>query len=617
MRLPSKTPCAAWLLAWFALALLSGAPLAGGAAQKSDVRVLIDISGSMRQNDPQNLRRPALRMLAGLLQPGTQAGVWTFARWVNNLVPVAEVDAAWRRRTQSLSEQISSPGQFTNIEDVLERASRDWVGEPATHARHLLLLTDGVVDIPKDARDSEASRVRILDTLLPRLKRVGAKVHTIALSERADHDLLRRLAGETGGHYHQVAQADELQRVFLRMFETVASPDALPLEDNRFMVDGSISEVTLLVFSRPGGAPVVLRAPSGDAFDDADLPAGVAWFRDQGYELITIADPQTGEWVLQADSDPDNRVMIVTDLRLQTSEIPGHIAVGEQAQIEAYLTNRGQLVDRQAFLHLLDVYASAATEQGRAEQTVNDLGEGGDAQAADGRYTLRYADSQARESVELLIAVDSPTFMREKRLHLAVHEPFEARVVEGPDGPLLSIAIQAAVVRPDAEVTAWQEDARGQRLPLVPVEAEGPGVWSAAMSDPVAPAYVRVSGTTVLGNPIERIVGPLIVPGTAPPRPVAPSPMVEGAPAGLLGAQDAESAPEAAPAEPVPAEEDWLPAAALFGGVNLLLLVAGLGWLWRRRRRVDALDDLGLDDLIVDESALPAGDAATQGGGVA
>ena len=41
------------------------APLRADTPDYADVRVLIDISGSMRQNDPQNLRRPALRMLAG------------------------------------------------------------------------------------------------------------------------------------------------------------------------------------------------------------------------------------------------------------------------------------------------------------------------------------------------------------------------------------------------------------------------------------------------------------------------------------------------------------------------------------------------------------------------
>ena len=122
--------------------------------EKNDVRVLIDISGSMRQNDPENLRRPALRMLAGLLQPGTRAGVWTFARWTNNLVPVAEVNAAWKKRAQSLSEQIASPGQFTNIEEVLDKASADWEGQATTHARHLILLTDGMVDVSRQTDEN-------------------------------------------------------------------------------------------------------------------------------------------------------------------------------------------------------------------------------------------------------------------------------------------------------------------------------------------------------------------------------------------------------------------------------------------------------------------------------
>lgn len=247
---------AALLVLWCAASVAASTP------DRSDVRILIDISGSMRQNDPNNLRRPALRMLAGLLQPGTKAGVWTFARWTDNLVPVGDVDSAWKKRTQSVSEKISSPGQFTNIEDVLDKSSADWSGEPTTHARHLVLLTDGMVDVSKQAAENAQSRERIIGTLLPRLKAAGVKVHTIALSERADHALMKTLAGETGGWYQQVAQADELQRAFLRMFETVGKPDSVPLQDNRFVVDSSISEATVLVFSKPDAPPVVLRSPS-------------------------------------------------------------------------------------------------------------------------------------------------------------------------------------------------------------------------------------------------------------------------------------------------------------------------------------------------------------------
>ncbi len=61
------------------LCLLSAPLSLSVSAATSDVRVVIDVSGSMKQNDPQNLRAPGLRLLSGLLPPESAAGVWTFA----------------------------------------------------------------------------------------------------------------------------------------------------------------------------------------------------------------------------------------------------------------------------------------------------------------------------------------------------------------------------------------------------------------------------------------------------------------------------------------------------------------------------------------------------------
>lgn len=602
MRTSADKISAGHILIFLLLAFAGIGASQASTPEKKDVRVLIDISGSMRQNDPENLRRPALRMLAGLLQPGTQAGVWTFARWVNNLVPVAEVDAAWKKRTQALSKQIASPGQFTNIEEVLDKASADWEGEPTTHARHLVLLTDGMVDISKQAAENARSRSRILDTLLPRLQAAGVRVHTIALSERADHDLMQRLAAETGGWYQQVAKAEELQRVFLRMFEKVGSPDTVPLEDNRFVVDGSVNEVTVVLFSKPDSPPAVLLSPSGESYKDSDLPAGIAWSRDQGYDMITIASPQKGEWVLQADVDPDNRVMIVTDLKLQTSEVPTHIAAGEQTRVEASLSNRGKLVARQAFLRLVDVRAEASGAGDARSLPLNDLGEAGDEKAGDGRYTMRFGEQQAGQEVELVVAVDSPTFMREKRFRLVVHEPVAVAVAESPDGPVLTADVQPAVMQPGAIVTAWQEDAGGKRVPLQLVQPE-PGQWTVPLKDLVSSSYVNVSGTTRLGNLIEHTVGPLMLPGVELPPPVAEAPpVIEPVPEPV--APVAEAVAEV-PAEPEVEEGGWLIPAIIFGVLNLTLLIGAGVWFFLMNRRGAESDELDLEQLIETQVSAP------------
>ena len=48
---------------------------------------MIDISGSMKQTDPQNLRKPAMDLIVRLLPDKSRAGVWTFGNTVNMLMP--------------------------------------------------------------------------------------------------------------------------------------------------------------------------------------------------------------------------------------------------------------------------------------------------------------------------------------------------------------------------------------------------------------------------------------------------------------------------------------------------------------------------------------------------
>ncbi|MEQ8661285.1 MAG: hypothetical protein RLW62_10740, partial [Gammaproteobacteria bacterium] len=59
---------------------------APGLLAAADVRILVDVSGSMKQNDPRNLRVPALRLVSELLPAGTTAGVWLFAEQASVLV---------------------------------------------------------------------------------------------------------------------------------------------------------------------------------------------------------------------------------------------------------------------------------------------------------------------------------------------------------------------------------------------------------------------------------------------------------------------------------------------------------------------------------------------------
>ena len=275
-----------------------------------DVRVLIDISGSMKRTDPHNLRRPALRLFTSLLPKGAEAGVWTFGQWTNMLVKHGPVDKTWKDKARKAADEITSHGLRTNIEDVMRRATWDWKRPDAGHRRSLILLTDGLVDIAKKSAENAASRERILGEILPQLQQAGVTVHTIALSSESDASLLEQLAAATGGWFKTIDSADGLERLFLRMFEKVSKADTLPLIGNKVSVDNSIHEATFLVFRKSGAAPTTVTPPKGKAFGQQKLPAGVEWHEDERYDLITVQDPAPGEWTINADVDPDNRVMV-------------------------------------------------------------------------------------------------------------------------------------------------------------------------------------------------------------------------------------------------------------------------------------------------------------------
>ncbi|MBD9357871.1 VWA domain-containing protein [Methylomonas albis] len=323
-------------------------PAAAGADQ---IQVLIDVSGSMKQNDPDNLRIEASRLLVNLLPDGAKAAFWLFAEKTAPLSATDSVSAAWKQQASKAIGNIHSRGLYTHIEDAIQTVLDQ--GFTAGGKKHLILLTDGFVDISKDIMQSADSRERILSEWIPKLQQQNINVQTIALSEQADKELLEKLAFETGGWAETAQSAEQLQRVFLKMAQKAAPKETLPLTDNKFQVDSGIHEFSVLVFKKPHAAPTQLVAPDGKSISKQSMVANVSWLESQSYDLITVKQPLIGEWRLVAEVDPDNQVMIVTDLKLQLSEIPNFLGENETLPIKAHFTDKDTLITRADFLGML------------------------------------------------------------------------------------------------------------------------------------------------------------------------------------------------------------------------------------------------------------------------
>lgn len=559
-----------------------------------DVRLVVDISGSMKKNDPANLRVPAVKLLANLLPSNSRAGVWSFGQYATELLPSQPVTPAWQQQATAAADKIGSTSMFTNIGLALQRSTADWKG-PASAPRHVILLTDGVVDISKNPLDNQVAREELINTVLPALKATGAKVHTIALSADADANLLQQIARETDGLFERANNADELNRIFLRLFEQASPRDALPIFDNGFLVDGSVDEITVLVFRREGAEPGSLLGPDGVRHSKSAHPDSWRWHSEARYDLVTVAKPAAGQWQIQAEIDPDNRVLVVSKLGLHATSVPTLALAGEKIHFQLNLTEDGAPIVRPDFLKLVTavVRIRSTTPEYSRELPL--------AAVADGHFAVDWEVPALDATFQVELAASAPTFQRVRKSNLqAVATPVQAGVTVDDQGVGQAVfAVAPQLFKPDSiSFRAERELADGKREP---VSLTGSALsWQVALANTgngLQRLHWQFDGLTVAGRPIAMQGAPLEWQvGEAPAAP----PAVEAAadpsvPAESTPAEPAEASAGSGEAEPAEQGLPWLVIGVV---LNVVLIGIGVAFWWVRRRHKQAANAIenALDD---------------------
>jgi len=387
----------------------------------SDVRVVIDISGSMKKSDPKNLRIPASELLIGLLPEGSKAGIWTFGKYVNMLVPHGLVNESWKNIASKEIQKINSVAMYTNIGKAIEVATAGWKKPDPTARRSLILLTDGVVDISRNMSDNYRERERIVEKLLPQLRQKGVTVHTIALSELADAKLMQRLALETEGVFQTVLNAADLPKAFLQTFDNAVPQDQVPLDENYFSIDGSVDEFTALVFKGKNSPPTLLQTPDGRKLSRRSGLKSLSWLATDAYDLITVSKPQLGEWRLIADIDISNRVTVVSDLKLSVDELPRNILLGERVGIHMRLLEEGKLLEKEEFLDLVDLKVSQQHVGGR-QWSASLGGKSRKGMTEPGNFFAKFGKTLVAGEHVFTIIADGKTFTRQSVQKVKVFE---------------------------------------------------------------------------------------------------------------------------------------------------------------------------------------------------
>jgi len=131
------------------------------------VSLVIDTSGSMSSNDPQNLRNTSAGIFVDLLSENDYLGIITFDTRAIEVLPMQKITS--NNQKQSFKDQLQpyiNAGGDTNYKVALDEASNQLNKISDTNIRKIIIfITDGAPD-PDSARSSdEAFMTQYMESL--------------------------------------------------------------------------------------------------------------------------------------------------------------------------------------------------------------------------------------------------------------------------------------------------------------------------------------------------------------------------------------------------------------------------------------------------------------------
>tara|TARA_R110000782_G_C14798545_1_gene411625 strand:+ start:687 stop:2042 length:1356 start_codon:yes stop_codon:yes gene_type:complete len=128
----------------------------------------------------------------------------------------------------------------------------------------------------------------------------------------------------------------------------------IPYFDNRFRIDEQLEEITLLFYRRSGTQPVILVRPDGSKLKINNLPKDkVQWFDDRTYDMIKIKSPMIGPWQVIGEVQPNSKIMVISEIRLEVTPLPDIVLQGETLKMEGRLFNGDIAIDNPLFNEVL------------------------------------------------------------------------------------------------------------------------------------------------------------------------------------------------------------------------------------------------------------------------
>ncbi len=400
-----------------------------------DAVLVIDASGSMLVTDPLGLRYEGAKLLLQFLGKNDRLGVVAFsdnAKVVSGLQPFS---AEQTDQLISSIRNIKTEGRYTDLLEAIKEGSNLLESKPREDAqRVLILLSDGKME-PEPSRGTAMARTQeLVNDVLPELKAKEIKIHTLALSPQADRELLGEISNATDGLNWYTKEPADLQKSFADLFLAVKRPQVVQLTSKGFRIDDDVEEATFYV-NHEEGATLTLVTPKNNEISAADPPEWVTWFSGKTFDVITLREPEPGDWQIQGVTTSDGFAAVLTNLKLVTNW-PAIVRAEDKVLVQARLYESEKPVALPEMSGVIKYAFQIAPTDKISEPIIRDLlndeGQNGDRVARDGIFSSVVTINDPGEYRLTLIA-RAPTFQRSQQMPFKVRPRLVALRIEDPE----------------------------------------------------------------------------------------------------------------------------------------------------------------------------------------
>ena len=198
-----------------------------------DIILIIDNSGSMKNNDPDYLTRQTVAKFVAGLPDQQRPALLLFGTQSRLISDLQSADQLSSHIKSGLLAEINYRDMWTDTAAAIELALYELKMNGRPNAEPvIIILTDGIVDTG-DKLDSQRRREWIMGGLAQQARQEGVRIFGIAFTAAADYELLQTLGQATQGDYFRILSAQDITSVFTKINQQLLQLPLTPALTNK------------------------------------------------------------------------------------------------------------------------------------------------------------------------------------------------------------------------------------------------------------------------------------------------------------------------------------------------------------------------------------------------